>query len=88
MLFDNSTEPTIMCLSPTCIWNPSLSFASGDEILSVNGHSTSGLSHSEAIAIFKGIRTGRVIVHVARRDGGGSGGAAAAASSSSSNISR
>ena len=63
--------------------------AAGDEILSVNGHSTSGLSHSEAIAIFKGIRTGRVIVHVARRDGGGgSGGAAAAASSSSSNISR
>merc|ERR1711971_738324 len=41
----------------------------GDEILSVNGHSTQGLSHSEAIAIFKGIRTGKVTIHVARRDG-------------------
>ena len=41
----------------------------GDEILSVNGHSTQGLSHSEAIAIFKGIRTGKVNIHVARRDG-------------------
>ncbi len=41
---------------------------SGDEILSVNGHATSGLSHSEAIAIFKGIRTGRVTVQLARRD--------------------
>ena len=63
--------------------------AAGDEILSVNGHSTTGLSHSEAIAIFKGIRTGRVIVHVARRDGGlgggGGGTPATAASSSSSN---
>jgi C-terminal processing protease CtpA/Prc len=41
----------------------------GDEILSVNGHSTHGLSHSEAIAIFKNIRTGKVIVQIARRDG-------------------
>ena len=41
----------------------------GDEILSVNGHSTNGLSHSEAIAIFKSIRTGKVIVQIARRDG-------------------
>merc|ERR1719362_1471564 len=41
----------------------------GDEILSVNGHSTHGLSHSEAIAIFKGIRSGKVTIHVARRDG-------------------
>ena len=41
---------------------------SGDEILSVNGHSTHGLSHSEAIAIFKGIRSGKVTIHIARRD--------------------
>jgi len=40
----------------------------GDEILSVNGHSTHGLSHSEAIAIFKGIRSGKVTIHIARRD--------------------
>ena len=41
---------------------------SGDEILSVNGHSTHGLSHSEAIAIFKGIRVGKVTVQIARRE--------------------
>ena len=41
---------------------------SGDEILSVNGHSTQGLSHSEAISIFKGIRSGKVTIHVARRE--------------------
>ena len=55
----------------------------GDEILSVNGHSTSGLSHSEAIAIFKGIRTGRVIVHVARRDGVAAATVAASSTSAS-----
>ena len=46
----------------------SIIFFSGDEILSVNGHSTHGLSHSEAIAIFKGIRSGKVTIHIARRD--------------------
>ena len=46
----------------------SITFFSGDEILSVNGHSTHGLSHSEAIAIFKGIRSGKVTIHIARRD--------------------
>ena len=53
------------------IFQPNYGFflSIGDEILSVNGHSTQGLSHSEAIAIFKGIRTGKVTIHVARRDG-------------------
>jgi len=44
------------------------SIKEGDEILSVNGHSTHGLSHSEAISIFKGIRSGKVTIHVARRE--------------------
>ncbi len=39
----------------------------GDEIVSVNGDSLSGLSHEEAIAVFKRIRSGQVKVKVARR---------------------
>ncbi|KAG7154608.1 putative PDZ domain-containing protein 2, partial [Homarus americanus] len=39
----------------------------GDEILAVNGKSLSGLSHAEAIAVFKSIRAGKVIMHVGRR---------------------
>ena len=56
---------------PYCVFKTNLYFLNifaGDEILSVNGHSTQGLSHSEAIAIFKGIRSGKVTIHVARRD--------------------
>lgn len=40
----------------------------GDEILAVNGIALQGMSHSEAISVFKNIRSGRVILHVARRD--------------------
>ena len=40
----------------------------GDEILNVNGLSVQGLSHAEAIAIFKNIKVGLVRVTVARRD--------------------
>ena len=40
----------------------------GDEILAVNGTPLQGLSHSEAISVFKSIRNGQVIVHAARRD--------------------
>ncbi|XP_066965010.1 LOW QUALITY PROTEIN: uncharacterized protein [Macrobrachium rosenbergii] len=39
----------------------------GDEILAVNGESLSGLSHAEAIAVFKSIRAGKVIMQVGRR---------------------
>jgi C-terminal processing protease CtpA/Prc len=39
----------------------------GDEILSVNGLALHGMSHSDAIAVFKNIRTGKVSLHVARR---------------------
>jgi len=40
----------------------------GDEILSVNGMAVQGMSHSEAISIFKNIKMGFVTLHVARRD--------------------
>ena len=41
---------------------------SGDEILSVNGMAVQGMSHSEAISIFKNIKIGLVTLYVARRD--------------------
>jgi hypothetical protein len=40
----------------------------GDEILAVNGMPLQGLSHSEAISVFKNIRSGKILLHVARRD--------------------
>jgi hypothetical protein len=40
----------------------------GDEILSVNGMALQGMSHSEAISIFKNIKSGMVTLHLARRD--------------------
>ena len=40
---------------------------SGDEILAVNGSILHGLSHDEAIAIFKSIRSGPVVLQVGRR---------------------
>lgn len=39
----------------------------GDEILAVNGKALHGLSHQEAIAVFKEIRAGQVVLHVGRR---------------------
>ena len=42
--------------------------AAGDEVLAVNGLALQGMSHSEAISVFKNIRSGRVVLHVARRD--------------------
>jgi PDZ domain (Also known as DHR or GLGF). len=41
---------------------------SGDEILAVNGMSLQGLTHSEAITVFKNIKSGEVLLHVGRRD--------------------
>ena len=43
-------------------------FCLGDEILSVNGMSVQGMSHGEAISIFKNIKTGPVTLMVTRRD--------------------
>ena len=39
----------------------------GDEILSVNGQTLQGLSHNEAISVFKRIRSGVVSLQVVRR---------------------
>ncbi|GLV43022.1 arc [Carabus blaptoides fortunei] len=39
----------------------------GDEILAVNGKSLGGVSHQEAIAVFKQIRYGNVLLQVGRR---------------------
>ena len=46
----------------------SFSLLAGDEVLAVNGLALQGMSHSEAISVFKNIRSGRVVLHVARRD--------------------
>uniref|UniRef100_A0A1B6C200 PDZ domain-containing protein n=2 Tax=Clastoptera arizonana TaxID=38151 RepID=A0A1B6C200_9HEMI len=40
----------------------------GDEIIAVNGTTLQGLTHSEAIAVFKDIKSGTVMLHVGRRD--------------------
>ena len=42
----------------------------GDQILSVNGRTLQGLSHSQAISVFKVIRSGPVRLQVARRPPG------------------
>jgi C-terminal processing protease CtpA/Prc len=39
----------------------------GDEILSVNGRGVQGLSHEEAIAEFRNIKSGAVLIYLARR---------------------
>ncbi|XP_039276706.1 uncharacterized protein LOC111046132 [Nilaparvata lugens] len=40
----------------------------GDEIIAVNGTTLQGLTHSEAIAVFKEIKSGPVMLHIGRRD--------------------
>lgn len=39
----------------------------GDEILVVNGKPLQGLSHAEAITVFKSIKTGDVLILIGRR---------------------
>lgn len=41
---------------------------SGDEIISVNGTSVSGLTHAQAISLFKSIKSGPVVVQIRRRN--------------------
>ncbi|GIY74448.1 PDZ domain-containing protein 2 [Caerostris extrusa] len=43
------------------------SLKEGDEIYTLNGQSLQGLSHSEAIAAFKKIKQGPVVLHIGRR---------------------
>ena len=40
---------------------------SGDEILSINGQVLQGMTHGQAISVFKNIRHGPVSLHIARR---------------------
>jgi len=42
-------------------------YFAGDEILAVNGETLQGMSHAEAIAAFKRIRSGPVALRLARR---------------------
>ena len=42
---------------------------SGDEIFSVNGRSVAGLTHSEAIGMFKETKIGTIQVTIGRREG-------------------
>jgi hypothetical protein len=44
-------------------------------VLAVNGLAMQGLSHAEAISVFKNIRAGRVVIHVARRETAAANGA-------------
>ena len=45
-----------------------LSFlVAGDEILSVNGRGVQGLSHQQAIQLFRNIKSGQIVILVARR---------------------
>lgn len=39
----------------------------GDEILVVNGKPLQGMKHEEAIAVFKSIKTGDVLILIGRR---------------------
>jgi len=40
---------------------------SGDEILSINGQVLQGMTHGQAISVFKNIKQGAVSLHIARR---------------------
>ncbi|KAJ1526387.1 hypothetical protein ONE63_009529 [Megalurothrips usitatus] len=40
----------------------------GDEILAVNGNPLQGITHFQAISVFKDIKTGSILLHVSRRD--------------------
>jgi len=39
----------------------------GDEVLSINGQVLQGMTHGQAISVFKNIRMGAVSLHIARR---------------------
>ena len=48
-------------------YNLSLLLCPGDEVLSVNGRGVQGLSHEDAIAEFRNIKSGPVLIYLARR---------------------
>lgn len=61
------TNPSLLFCSTLIfsflVWNT----IAGDEILAVNDESLVGLSHAEAIAVFKRIKSGDVVLTIARR---------------------
>lgn len=44
-----------------------INYCVGDEILAINQQPVHGMSHAEAIALFKSIKEGDVILNLARR---------------------
>lgn len=40
----------------------------GDEIVNVNGKSLDGFKHSQAIALFKEVKCGQIVIQIGRRD--------------------
>lgn len=60
-LFINITH--FLGLSPNCFY-----IHVGDEILSINSKPLQGLSHQEAINVFKSIKAGDVLILVGRRN--------------------
>ncbi|OXA63771.1 PDZ domain-containing protein 2 [Folsomia candida] len=44
------------------------SITEGDEILSINGHPLANSTHAEALLLFKSIKTGDILLEVARRE--------------------
>ena len=48
-------------------------FCLGDEIFSINGKAVQGMTHQEAIALFKEVKNGSLMVTIGRRGGGSRG---------------
>ena len=42
-------------------------FFAGDEIFSINGKAVQGMTHQEAIALFKEVKNGQLMVTIGRR---------------------
>lgn len=67
VLPENASHYTIKFWSISYLYLQYAIIFTGDEIFAVNGESLAGASHSEAIAMFKAIRSGKVVLHVGRR---------------------
>ena len=57
----HSTQSNI-CFIIECIF-----FTSGDEVFSINGTPVQGMTHAEAIGLFKEVKQGSLIVVLGRR---------------------
>lgn len=60
-IFSHSFHPLSLKLNVDGIFVP------GDEILSINSKPLHGMTHAEAIAEFKSVKAGDVVLHVGRR---------------------